>query len=465
MPTRHTRPLLLLGLTLQSMLVGCQTYQPRPLKPVEHMDAWLARSVDGVSLRAFIDSLDKQNTLQAFNPTDGLDLHEAELVALFYNPDLRLARLQAGVDSADAQFAGLWDNPNLDIDAMRITDGGNDPWIVGGSLSITIPISGRLNAERQRADAIARAALSRVAEAEWNMRIQLRKAWHEWSATKARADRAESVLDSIFLLAESTAKLAEAGEIPSTQAVLFEIERVSLSKKLVHYNAAAELSQQQLLMLLGLSPDTDISLNPSISPAYFSVQSEVEHLIEHHPKLIRLRDEYAVSEAKLLREIRAQYPDLTIGPAFESEQGESRIGLIAGIPLPILNNNKQGIARARAERELARGVYETALETHMSDLSAMMDYTALFHQLRIELETELAPLVDKQLQDAQRLLELGESDAIVLLESMRRAAQTADELIDARLQEALALTELESLIGPARTDPVMDEPANNEVKQ
>lgn len=457
--------MLLLGLALPSILVGCQTYQPRPLQPIKHLDTWFARSVQDASLRVFIDSLDQQHTTQAFDPTDGLELHEAEQVALFYNPDLRLARLQAGVDAADARHAGLWDDPKFDIDALRIADGGNDPWIVGGSLSITIPISGRLSAERQRADANARAALSHVAEAEWNMRIKLRHAWHEWSAAKLRAKRTEAMIESITSLALSTAKLAETGEIPTTQAVLFEIERVSQLQLLRRREADAMLARQRLLAVMGLSPDAGVDLNSSISTDSIELQPDYESIIEQHPKLIRLRDEYAVSEAKLLREIRSQYPDLTIGPAYESEQGESRIGLVAGIPLPVLNSNKQGIARARAERELARGAYETTLETHFGELSAAMEQATITRQLRIELETTLVSLVDKQLNDAQHLLELGESDALVLLESLRRAAQTADELIEARHQEARAMTELKARVGPDIEHTTTDHPTPSEVQQ
>jgi outer membrane protein TolC len=70
-------------------------------------------------------------------------------------------------------------------------------------------------------------------------------------------------------------------------------------------------------------------------------------------------------------------------------------------------------------------------------------------------ESEIVPLVDRQLGDAQRLLELGESDGLVLLESLTRAAQAAMELIDTRLEESLAINQLRSLVGPEL--PTVDE--------
>ena len=83
---------------------------------------------------------------------------------------------------------------------------------------------------------------------------------------------------------------------------------------------------------------------------------EFDLINEQHPALIALHDEYAVSEATLLREIRKQYPDLTIGPAYESEQGDSRIGLVAGIEL----EPRPGAPTARA-MELFHACFDNGL--------------------------------------------------------------------------------------------------------
>jgi outer membrane protein, heavy metal efflux system len=450
---------LMLGLVLVT-LSGCQTYQPRPLDPQTHLEAFSARSVHNQSLKIFIDSLDNPNQndraidTSVYDPTDGISLNEAERIALYYNPDLRIARLQAGLASADAKHAGLWDDPNLDLDALRITDSASDPWIVGGSLSITIPISGRLSAQRAQADAQTKASLSAVALAEWNTRIELRRVWNQWSAAHLRAQRNEHLLESITSLASSTTKLAQAGELPSTQALLFEIERVSHTQSIARHYAQATMLKHKLHAIMGLPSEADVELTPTISTDPVAPPPRFERIVEHHPSIMQLRDEYAISEASLLHEIRKQYPDLTIGPAYESEQGESRIGLVAGIPLPILNSNKQGIARARAQRELARGVYETQLERHRSALTVALLNANSAQQQRIDMESTLVPLVDKQLADAQRLLELGESEGLVLLESLQRAGQTINEIIDARLAEAMATTELEALIGQIPSDQI-----------
>jgi hypothetical protein len=108
-------------------------------------------------------------------------------------------------------------------------------------------------------------------------------------------------------------------------------------------------------------------------------------------------------------------------------------------------------------------VYESTLEAHLGRLSTALDEVAMTRILRTEIENTIAPLVDKQLLDARRLLELGESDGLVLLESLRRAGETANELIDARLAEARAITILREQIGPDATSARPAQDNNSEV--
>ena len=58
------------------------------------------------------------------------------------------------------------------------------------------------------------------------------------------------------------------------------------------------------------------------------------------------------SEAELQREIRKQYPELEIGPGFEHDGGDSKVGLGIGLSLPLWNRNKEGIAQASATRDI-----------------------------------------------------------------------------------------------------------------
>lgn len=380
------------------------------------------------------------------------------MIALVYNPDLRMARLEAGVALATAEHAGRRDDPQLSVDLLRITQSVPDPWIVGVGLGITLPISGRLEAEKDRADAVYEAKLLAIVEAEWKTRHQVRLAWLAWSAARVTLEQQSQLIDTIGALVDATSKLAEAGELPATEAGLFAIERMQRRYELRRLQGEVAVAEQRLRALMGLSPQAPLQLNPQVLGVETKGDKSEKRSVDGNPTLARLKQEYEVAEQTLLREVRKQYPDLTIGPVVENEEGQSRIGLGGGIPIPILNANKQGIAEGKAKRELARAAYETEYERLTGTLAQTQAKAKALTEERELVADEMAPLVDSQVMRARKLLDLGEGGGLVLLESLVRAHETKLHLIEVRLDEAHAYAELQHLAGPDDTS--LSEPDN-----
>lgn len=428
-------------------LVGCQTFQSAPLDAGTHTSGWRARTPADESVRAFARRLEGQGRKSGhFNPADGITLSEAEVIALVYNPDLRLARLKANVARATADHAGRWDDPQLGIDVLNVTESVPNPWLLGGSLSLTLPVSGRLQAEKSRADAAHHAALAEVAESEWQTLRDLRAAWITWAANHLRLEEAERMVAALDGISTSTGRLAESGELPRTEAALFAVEHESRKAETIRLRAKVAEGEQEIRALLGLAPKAPARLRPAMIPGFKTRSSA--HLADTSPTLIRLQSEYAVAELTLLREIRKQYPDIELGPQFEREDGQSRIGIIGAIPIPILNSNKGGIATARAERELARAAFETGIERAEGRLATLRARLTGARASRAAIESNVVPLVDRQLTDARRLVELGEGGSLVLLESLTRANQAKRDLIEARHDERATENEIRHLLGP-----------------
>ncbi|NNM26475.1 MAG: TolC family protein [Phycisphaerales bacterium] len=446
----HRRRLRAAGVLMAAggWLAGCQSYEPHPLDPVAHRQAWLARSAADADVADFADRLERDDAASTiFDLTDGLDRPEAELVALVYNPELRLTRLRAGIAGVTAEHAGRWTDPESGVDVLRITESVSDPWVIASGLTLTIPISGRLEVERERADTAHAVALLRVAEAEWRIRRDVRRAWAGWSHAALRVTETERLVDSMTPLVESTTRLAAAGEMPRPEAALFAIEQSRRRQQLLRDRGEAAATQQELRMLLGLSPQAPLRMNPSLAATNDTSATKRPGDLDS-PTLRRVRAEYDLAEHTLHREIRKQYPDLTIGPQYESDEGQSRVGFLGAIPLPILNANTQGIAEARAERALARASVETAWEQLVGARAVAMARLAAIEEEHDTLVTVVAPMVDGQVADALRLLEFGEGGGLVLLESMVRAHETKMQLLAVRRDRTLAATTLAFLAGP-----------------
>ena len=108
-------------------LVGCQSYERAPLDLAEHRSAFSSRLENTEAIERFAERLAEADeaVVEHFDPTDGLTQAEGEVLALFYNADLRIARLDAGVSSADRNL------PNTKVGFLAPTDHDRTIEVVG----------------------------------------------------------------------------------------------------------------------------------------------------------------------------------------------------------------------------------------------------------------------------------------------------------------------------------------------
>lgn len=429
-------------------LVGCQSYQPKPLNDREVRAAWQARSSDADRVHDFVAALrEKQQWSQEFDPSDGLSCAEAEIVALLFNGSLRERRAQLAATRAGAAEAGRWGDPTISFDVMRFVKQVPEPWIFGGAVSFTIPLSGRLEAEAALAEAEVGVEEARVLEAERAVIADVRAAWADWSASMLRREQLDAFIARLRDLEAVANRLEGVNELSRSEARLFAMERGTRQYEIINVEAEVTRHRLRLLALLGLRPDAPVEFDPQINAATVELGDDVEErLIRSHPQLMIRRAEYERAERSLHREIRRQYPDLGIGPAYEYEEGQSRIGLGFGLPLPVFNANRRGIAEAEAAREVAHVAFATMLERLVAELhQAQVAHEAARRSRRL-LEETMIPQVEAQLSDVQQLIELGEIDALRLIDTLIRAQETKQMLIAVRLMEAQASIDLAALL-------------------
>lgn len=450
--SRRRRHVLLASAGVVGALVtsGCQSYRAQPLDLAGHQSAVAARPLQTELLSEFVARLQQSghDTPVAFDPADGISLAEGQAFAIFYNPDLRLARLEAGVTLATMQNAGQWDDPELGFDGAQILSPGN-LFEYGLMLNLTIPVSGRLAVERARAGAEHEAALRRIVDAEWTTRARVRSAWSAWSAAVERVTLLEQAIAQGQRVGEIAGRLEHVGEITRVEGRLLRIELIQRQSELVDAENKANRARVELLGLMGLSPDASVTLVPAIQvqPAAGD-GTDADQIIQSSTLLAVRRAEYQAAEETLRLEIREQYPDLTIGGGYGNED-DDRLLLGASIPIPILNANRAAIAEAGARRELARAAAETTLEQLIRQAAIARRELAGAIDQRQAFEARIVPMLDEQSDDIQQLAALGEVDTLLLLETLSRGYEARSRLLDMRLSEAEASIELHRILGPA----------------
>lgn len=425
----HEKLVLLLLAGVMGVIVGCETYQPRALDSESYQEVWRERSGNGETMMRFIQemSIQRGRSDLSFNIEDGLICEEAEWVALTYNPALRVARKRLGIAAVRIEERGKWEDPELDFDVLRFVDDVPDRWLSGVSVTFTLPISGRLEAARKQVAGEYRQTLMEVYQEENEVRSALRDAWVRWVMNDKRLGVARSYLALLEDMESRFDELLKVGEADVGEVGLVRIDRLNQSLIVKELERQNELFKLQLKQLMGLTPEADVRLIQTMPSEPQGDGDVVLH--EVNPELQVYKAHYEVAEKTLLREVKKQYPDLKLGPSYENEEGQSRIGLTGGIPLPVLNANIEGIRVARAERELARAMYEQKHEAIHAVYARLEVQRAGLSQQIATSESELLPLIDRQQKQIQALIQQGEVSLLVLIQSEKQVYESKLRLI------------------------------------
>ncbi len=475
---------------------GCQHIRPQPVTAPAVQRALQERPLDVAPVRAYADALAAQtaDASAAFDSSDGLSLREGLAVALWYNPDLRIARIEMEQAEAIAKASGRWPDPEISgsrgrqkitetversvplptpawsgietdaagnvtslprvqgieektfsWDAEKITRS----WISMGSLSITVPLSGRLGAEKRYRRSEYRVRELRVAESELLVLQHVRDVWSQWSSTAEGVKLLDEYLNTLGSLAETAESLAVVGELPAARARLFVIERLRKEADRDRERARETELRASLLHLLGLLPDAPVELVPQLDGA---VPASPEPNIDNHPAIQRALAEYDATEFRLKFELRKQYPDLTFSPTYTKEKYETAFVLGLGFPLPIWNANRQGIAEAVSARAIARAKVENEyLRVKFEHAQARAALDGARAQ-RTRLHESVIPATDQQLTEVMTLANVGEIDFLLLYETLVQILETKLELVNATLSESIAASRLTAIEGTGVTE-------------
>jgi hypothetical protein len=406
--TRRIKPMkaiAILSVTFSAMAIvsGCKSYEAKPIDWDKESEDWT-----------------KVNTLR-FNSLD-----DVAIVALIGNPDLNRLRIARANSEKVARETGWWEDPEIEFDVMRIVRSANHPFLGGGALNFSIPLSGVPKLERKTQEAYTKAAADEITARECEVASAARMAAVRLTSSQNIArmlDRFESdeLIAKAFTAAE---KLTAEGELSTTDLTSAKLRRHSRIHQLRDAQNAADEAESELRKLLGVSPNTILDFAEYLDHGCIHTSMPPERAaIDYtkHPKVQAALHRLKGGEEALKTEIRRQYPELKIGPAFSNEEGQGRIGLVAGATLPLWNRNRRGIAQAEGERD----------ELNWDAISLWREITLDVHAARRKLKNLIDHQPDhrsRSVTEANQLLKAGELDILAYLSAR-------EEILEAELAE------------------------------
>lgn len=316
------------------LLVSCASYTPDPVSLDRDGTEWFAVST------------------RLCPPNSSLNQGSMRSIGLLLNPELNRVRLSYAAETEVANYAGLWEDPSLSVEGVRVLRENFNNNSIGPALSI--PVTGL--------PALAKQVAEQYNEADyWNVRAMERSFLSDLDVLRYNILVIHSKLK---LIRERLSQVKKEKNDIDRLYKLGEVELSDYQASCQRYNDTMKESQElenahlakrhELIAQLGLHPAVGaIELSgslPSGVPALVCPPS-VEHLLES-PELHSKLAAYGASETELRTEIRKQYPELTIGPSLTREEGNEKIGIGLEMSLPIWNRNRMAIAKATGERDL-----------------------------------------------------------------------------------------------------------------
>jgi cobalt-zinc-cadmium efflux system outer membrane protein len=439
----------LIFLYIAFFFAGCQSYEPAPLDIDSYRSSLEKRLINIEPITAFASRIAPTGEVPVqFDTSDGISPSEGEVIALFYNPELRIARLEASAALANYETSGLWKDPVFGFNGAEISS-PSQPFQFGLMANVSIPLSGRLKVEKARAGTMYETQLMKLINEEWNIRSELRQQWVKWTTAALQVPLIQEVivqLEKIISIADS---LVEVGEINRVEYRLLTVELASYKVKATE--ATLHLLEEELALvgLMGLPADSvDYLIATFPNRQTTVVEDETARLIDANTELAILFAEYKTAEETLRLEIKKQFPDIEFGSGYGSEFNDHRVLFGLSIPLSIWNRNQAGIANARAQREVARAEAETVFARIFRELTLANTSLLIKKTQRLLYENDIIPMLKDQSTDIIQIVELGEVDTFVLLETVTRQYDAKNQLLQLQADEINASIDVHRILGP-----------------
>lgn len=445
------------------LVSACASFEPQPLSPADTIAAYESRTLDNSDLRAFIQK-NIGHELSAW-PLPQWDFDLLTLAALYYHPDLDVARAKWNVAQAGIDTAGMRPNPGISVYTQpgagapsAGVPGGISPGTLGLNLDIPVETAGKRGYRIDQTQYLSEAARLAIASAAWHVRSRLRSALLDLYFARQKQTallQQQNLQQNNVALLEHRLALGMASQPEVTQA------RIALHQTALAFNETQKLEAEaraKLASALGVSSKAieKISISWELFtrvPALPEMDVRQQALLSR-PDILSALAEYSASQSALQLEVARQYPDLHLGPGYSWDAGAGIWSLGLSLTLPVFNQNQGPIAEAKARRLQAMANFNATQARALGEIDTGL---AGYQSVQTKLATADALLAEqnKQIQNMKASLKAGETDKVALLGTQLEMSQIELSRIDALAKTQQALGVLEDAVQQPLSAPAL----------
>jgi cobalt-zinc-cadmium efflux system outer membrane protein len=447
-------------IVLLALCAGCAkvvAYRPAPIVPAASAQRLEARSLRDPGLKRFIEG-DLGHPISPW-PMRQWDLQTLTLAAVYFSPEMEIARDQIAVAQAGITTAGEHPNPTLSL-----TPGIPSPYLFDLPLAFPIETHGKRGLRIEEARHLSSAAKIALAQTAWQVSSRVRKALLAYQIAVWNLDLSRSTERIETRRVALLGRMVAAGEAsrPALQTASLALSNTRFATS--EEGGKVATAKAALAGAIGVPSEAldgiqigwpNVARLPSL--AMLSPRRIRREAVLNRLDVRRALDQYAAADAALRLQIARQYPNFNIGPGYAFEEGNNYFTVPLSLVLPIRNRNQGPIAQAEALRKAAAANF---LAVQASAIAQSEQALAAYRSALADLNEADRPIEGQHLRvrTTEHAVSAGEADRLqlnaLLLEGTVYARQHLQAL--AQAQSALGALEdaVERPLGPdARVSP------------
>ncbi len=390
------------------------------------------------------------------NPTGPLRFEAALALALRQNPELRARAWKERAGAGSLLQAGLFPNPELELEAEEFAGTGELREFEAAELSIGLSQLIELGGKRTSRQQLA--GLEQDVAA-WELEAERLRVWESTAhsfidvlAQQRRLQLAELSLALSETVLEVAARRVAAGKVPPLERMRAEVDVATQSLAIDQERSAWRRARLALAANWG---GTEALFDGALEGRFDTLTvvlpelPALQQLLEHNPELKSWEAQIAQQRAQLGLEEALAVPDLTVGFGLSYFRESDDVALHAGvsIPLPFFDRNQGSIMQAQAallQAEEER--HAAALRLYRSLQDAYLELQARTLEVQT-LQQTLLPAAERAFALAQTGYVDGKFSYLEVLDAERTLFEAQARAVDAYQGYHTALVSCEALVG------------------
>jgi cobalt-zinc-cadmium efflux system outer membrane protein len=398
-----------------------------------------------------------------------LSIDEAVDYAMKNNLDLKSKREELNMAKGNLTAAITYPfNPEISLEGRSLHSTGDEVkthYRLGEKNEYTLYLSQTLETGGQRgirkdiATSNMDAVQLEITDMERLLTGEVKREFYNLASLEDKLKLSELSVDLSQRLLDVAEKRFRSGDTPKMDVNLSKVELKSKEGERVKVMGLLFLSKARLSSLLGLPPDTEITIkgnnplspfNKGDLPEGMSLKGMKEMSMKSRPDFNAMEIKIRASDREILLTKAEVSPDVRVSVLYNRDYDKEVYGAGVSIPIPVFNKNRGQIEtlsaqkiRLNAQRESLKLLIEKEVESAYLRLDSAKRSVEL-------LKNEMLPQLSENVDSLKRAYDAGRIGIYtVILEQQKLASNTA-AYYDSLFEYNSALVDLEAAIGGAK---------------